>query len=160
MIRRRTRGLLRALVGALTLAVITPACAGHRAPVIVGQTGHTISASVDKVSAAVESLTAQKVIPPQTALTIQQNLQAVNARLKPLPGLLRTIEKIQATDTDATDVITQAIAILDIVGQDISITIAGVPISDTTKSLIELIRATTRLIQDTLVEVASIREGQ
>jgi hypothetical protein len=141
---------------ALTLAV-APACAGHRAPILVGQSALAAAQGIERLSDAGKQLEEAAVLPTAVALNFQKLLLSANDRLKPLPDILRTIDRLQqAGETTGSDV-DKAIAILTVVGQDISVVIQGVPLSDATARLIELTRAAQQTVQTILVEVSKIR---
>lgn len=154
------RFTILALVVALTL---TPGCAGNKAPVLVGQSGLAVAQSIGVLQTGVKDLTPNP-IPYPVSLRIQEDLLKVNDKLRPLPDLLRTIDKLQAANQTATPQIDQALAILELAGQDISVLITGVPVTDATtdamKQLVALVRAAQGAVQTTLEAVAKLKGGK
>jgi len=150
----------RFVVPLIIAALFMPACAGNRAPQLVGESGLAIAQSIGQLQTMVKQLTDAKVITTDVALRSQEVLLRANDRVKQLPPLLRTIDKLQQANASAATPVEQAIAILQIVGQDISVVIAGVPIGDATAKLIDLVRASQLVVQTTLEQVSRLREEQ
>lgn len=152
----RTTQVIAAIVLGV-LAVNAQACAGNKAPVLVGQSGLAVAQSIGQLQTTVKQLTDAKVIPATAALRAQELLLAVNERIKPLPELLRTVDRIQQAGQSTTVPVDQAIAILQVVGQDLSTVLAGVPVGEATAKLIDLVRASQMVVQTTLTEVAKLK---
>lgn len=151
------RTLLAAIVAA---ALIGGGCANHRAPILVGQSALAVSSSIERLSTAGRQLEQASIISAQQALGYQRALLAVNEQMKPLPELLRTVDRLQQAGDSTASETDRAIAILQVVGQDISVVVAGIPVSEATRNLIDLIRAAQKTVSDVLVEVAKIRGGE
>lgn len=143
-----------ALVLACSLACTT---AGNRAPILVAQSGLAVSQSISQVSTAAEQLQKASVLPAAANLRVQETLLAINGKLKPLPDLLRTIDAAQKAGQSGGTTVDQAIGILQVVSTDLSGVLAGVPVAETTKALIELVRAAQTTVTNVLVEVARIK---
>ncbi len=142
----------------LVIALLSAAgCAGNKAPIVVGNSAVAVANSIGALNQAGKQLTDAAVIAPAVNLRLQQVLLAANDKLKPLPDILRTIDHLQTAGSSTASETDRAIAILQVVGQDISIAIAGVPVSDATAKLIELVRAAQQTVQTVLVQVAQIR---
>lgn len=133
--------------------------AAKRAPVLVAQTGVALADSVGAISKATEQLEKASVLPAAAALSVQEGLLKANTSLKPLPDILRTIDAAQKAGDSASTDVEKAIAILKVVAPDISVLLAGVPITEGTKALIELVRAAQGTVTTVLLEVARLREG-
>lgn len=143
---------------ALILTLLTvPACAGNRAPILVGNAAVAVADSIGQLSEAGRQLQEAGVLPVAVALGFQEKLLAANERLKPLPDILRTVDDLQKAGSSTTEPVDRAIAILTVVGQDISVVIGGVPASEATGRLIDLVRAAQQAVSGVLVEVAKIR---
>lgn len=144
----------------LLLVLSFSAACVHNPPILVGQSALAAADSIGKLSTAAKQLEQAAVLPPAAALNFQRALLAVNDKLLPLPDILRTIDRLQKAGSSSASETDRAIAILTVAGQDISVVVAGVPVSDATKALIDLIRAAEQTIQSVLVEVAKIRGRQ
>jgi len=138
--------------------VVTPACsATHQAPILVGQTALAVASSIERLSITGRQLQEAAILTPAAALGFQRALLAVNTQLQPLPDLLRTIDALQQAGASTTSQVDRAIAILSVAGQNISVVIAGVPLSETTEVLIGLVRTAQKTVTDVLIEVAKIK---
>lgn len=142
---------------ALAAALIGTGCAGHRAPILVGQAGLATAQSIEKLSDAGKQLQQAGVLPVAAALGFQERLLQVNEKLKELPNILRTIDRLQEAGNPTAGEVDRAVAVLTVVSQDVSVVIAGVPLSEATGQLITLVRAADKTISDILVGVAQIR---
>ena len=151
---------MRRLCLALVLAVSLSSCAGNPAPILVANSAVAVADSVAAISNAGKQLQQAAVLSVPINTALQQQLLAINTRMQPLPDLLRTIDRLQQAGSMSVSEVEKAIAILQIVGQDISVTIGGVPMSDATKVLIDLVRAAQKTVQTVLIEVAKIRGRQ
>lgn len=140
------------LIVALTLS----ACAHHNPAIVVGQSGLAVAKSIGTLQDATKALTGP-VIPASVALSIQERLVAANDRLRPLPDILRTIDRLQQAGQSAGTEVDKAIAILTVAGQDISIVLAGVPLSTETRALIDAVTTAQKVVQSLLIEVARIK---
>lgn len=130
---------------------------GARAPVLIGQTGEGIIDGLHQVQTTVQQLEQAQVVPTAVALRIQERVVALNAKLKPLPGLLRSIDAAQkASDPTATQV-EQALGILRDVSADLTIVVAGVPIAGATEKLLGIVRAVQMTLAAVLEAVASVK---
>lgn len=157
---KRVGQIALAMFVALGFLAAVPGCAGvRRAPVLVAQSGLATANIIGELQTVTRKLTDAKVVTPQVAIVIQENLLRANDQLKPLPDILRTIDRLIAAGDSAAGPIDQAIAILTVVGQDLSVTIAGVPVGETAAPLIALIRQAQQTIQTTLIEIAKLRGG-
>lgn len=144
------------LIAALTLPLHV-GCVGNRVPIIVGNSAVAVADIIGQLSAAGKKLTDASVLPPASNLNLQQTLLSINNRMKPLPDLLRTVDRLQQAGDSTQSETDQAIAILTVIGQDISVVVAGVPVSDVTKVLIDLVRSAQQTVQMVLVEVGKIK---
>lgn len=141
----------------LVLALSSGACAGKRIPILVGNSAVAVADVIGQLNVVGKQLTDASVIAPTVNLHFQQTLLAANNKMKPLPDILRTVDRLQKASQPTGSETAQAIAILTVVGQDISVVIAGVPVSDSTKVLIELIRSAQQTVQTVLIEVGKIQ---
>lgn len=154
MMKIRAFTLLVAL--ALASATVT-GCAGNKAPVLVAQSAVAMADVIGQVSAAGKTLTDASVLTPAINLGLQKTLLEINEKMKPLPDLLRTVDRLQTAGSASATETDRAIAILTVIGQDVSVVIGGVPVSDATKVLIDLVRAAQKTVSTVLVEVSKIR---
>ncbi len=136
------------------------ACAGNKAPVLVGQIGLATSQSIERVSEGSRQLREAGNMPATVDVNVQGALKAINAKLEPLPEILRSIDRLQIANDSTATLTNRAIAILEEVGQDVSVVIAGVPVGQATQKLLELVRAAQKAIQTTMIEVAKIQGAQ
>lgn len=149
-----------ALVIALVFAPGSTACssAGNKAPILVANVGLGVAQSIGQISAATKQLNEAAGLPTASALRIQEGLLAVNTKLTPLPGILRAIDAAQkAGGTAPGNNVDAALAILEAVSGDVATLLAGVPVNDTTKALIELVRAAQKTTTTVLIEVAKLK---
>ena len=149
----------RIVIALLIIGLMQVACAGARAPILVGQTGLSIVQSIGTLQITVKQLTDAKILSPQAALAVQQALLAANDRLKPLPDLLRTIDAAQKAHDPTASIADQTIAILTAVSTDLVGLLPNIPVAETTKALISLIQQSQQLVRATLTEVATIKRG-
>jgi len=152
-----------ALVAALDVALVmsggSTGCssAGNKAPVLVGQAGLGVAQAIGQISQTTIKLQQASVLPAATALRMQEALLALNTALKPLPDILRTIDAAQqAGNVDASSV-DKAVAILTAVSGDLAVLLAGVPVSETTTALIDLVRAGQTTIATVLVQIGQLK---
>lgn len=154
---------LMVFVGVLALVTVASMgmskCAGKNAPVLVGQIGLASSQSIERISNLSRDLRVAGSLPVASDVRVQQTLKSINSKLEPLPDILRSIDRLQTANSPTADLTTKAIAILEEVGQDVSVVLAGVPITAATEELVKLIRAAQGTIQQTLVAVAKIQGG-
>ena len=151
----RIRNLACALVIA---AVAATGCGGsRRAAVLVGQSGLATAQTVGQLQQTTKQLTDASVISPEVALSVQQKLVSINEKLRPVPDLLRTIERLTAAGDDVTGDLDRAIAVLEVVGTDLSVVIQGIPLADAAKALVDLLRQSQQTVQKTLIELAKLR---
>lgn len=153
MIRR----FLVSFLVALTFSGCAVTTATHKPAVLVGQSGLAITQSIGAIQTSVKQLTDANVIPPNVALGIQTQLLAINTKLAPLPDLLRAIDALEAAGNSEGTSVEQALAILKVVGQDLSIVVSGVPAAAAASSMIDLVRAAQATIQTTMIEVAKLK---
>lgn len=148
--------LFRSVALILALAISAGACR-HNAPLLVGQGALAVAQSIETLSNAGKQLQEAAVLPTAVALGFQERLLVVNDKLKPLPDILRTIDRLQEAGDPMNTEAERAIAILTVVSQDISVVIAGVPVSDASKQLIDLVRAADQTVSAVLTQVARVR---
>lgn len=148
---------MKIVILALTLALGGTACAGHKVPILVGQSALATAQSIERLSDAGRQLEQASILPTAVALGFQKQLLAVNDKLRPLPALLETVDRLQQAGSSTIAETDRAIAILTVIGQDISVVVGGVPVSDATRALIDLVRAAQQTIQTVTIEVAKIK---
>lgn len=161
--RTQTYQTLTAVFLALSL-VLAPACgdALRRAPVLVGQASLSAGQTIGQLQRTVKQLTRTRdnpngVIPADVALRTQEGVLRINADLEPVPGLLRAIDMAQKAGTPDPNQIIQAITILQRVSADLSIVVAGVPVSETTAQVLSLIKSGQTTITTLLIQLARIQ---
>jgi len=156
---RRRFAIVVLIVGCL-FAVSVTGCsdAAKRAPVLVAQSGVALTGSIGQVSDAAAALQKASILPAAAALQLQEGLLAVNSALKPLPDILRTIDAAQKAGAAQQGDVEKAIAILQAVSPQISVLLAGVPVNETTKQIIALVRAAQATVTSVLLEVAKLRQ--
>jgi hypothetical protein len=151
----RVRSLV--LVVVLALTPLLSGCAGHRAPILVAQSAVAMADIIGQVSTAGKNLTDAAVLTPAINLNLQKTLLGINDKMQPLPELLRTVDRLQQAGDPTQSETDRVIAILTVIGEDISVVVGGVPISDATKVLIDLVRAAQKTVSTVLVEVGKIK---
>lgn len=146
---------LAALVVVLALSV---GCAARSVPVLVAQSALGTAQAVGQLQVAAEQLHRAGSLSTAQALAVQQQLLRVNQKLDALVPLLKAIDRVQQAGAPVgvseVDAILQAVIA---VSQDLSLVVAGVPVAETTRSLLELVRAAQQAVATTLVEVARLR---
>lgn len=144
----------------VTIAVcllFTLGCAGeHRAAVLVGQSGLAAAQAVGQLQDTTKALTGPTITPAQ-ALVVQQRLLAINDKIRPLSEMLRTIDRMEQAHESSADLVNQTIAMLEVIGQDVSVSLFGVPLNETTAALIDTIRAAQQTVQTTLVALGQLK---
>lgn len=130
---------------------------GARVPVLIGQTGEGIVDGLHQVQTTVQQLEQAQVVPTAVALRIQERVVALNTKLTPLPGLLRSIDAAQKASTPNAPQIEQALGILRDVSADLTIVVAGVPIAGATEKLLGMVRAIQMTLASVLEAVASLK---
>jgi len=145
---RLTRPILLAVL--LTFA----ACSTHRAPVMVGHVGLSVATAVGQLQVALQQLQQTGVLPARDALVAQEALLRVNAHLAILPPLLRVIDT--ASDPTASD-LERALAALQAASRELSIVVAGVPVSDATARVLTLVQTAQQTITTLTIEIAKIQ---
>lgn len=148
----------RRLVLAVALALALPACAARSVPVLVAQSALGTAQAVGQLQVAAEQLHRAGALTTPQALAVQQQLLRVNAKLEALLPLLRAIDRVQQAGAPVG--VSEVDAILSAViavSQDLSLVVAGVPVAETTRSLLELVRTAQQAVATTLVEVARLR---
>jgi hypothetical protein len=146
------------IVLALLIPAINCTSATQRAPILVAQTGLAVARSIGELSAAVKQLQQASILPAAAALRLQETLLAINTKLEPLPGILRTIDAAQTAGDAAQTDVDRAIAVLQVVSADISTVLVGVPVAETTKVLIDLVRTAQTTVSTVLVEIARLKQ--
>jgi hypothetical protein len=133
-------------------------CAARSVPVLVAQSALGVAQAVGQLQLAAEQLHRAGALDTRAALGVQERLLKVNARVATLIPALKAIDRVQqagapvsATEVDA--VLTAVIAL----SEELSLVVAGVPVADATRQLLELVRAAQQAVATTLVEVARLR---
>lgn len=147
------------LILAVMLLPFSYACTagGKRAPILVAQTGLGVAKTIGAISDAGKALQQASVLPAATALKLQENLLTINTALAPLPDALRAIDNAQKAGSSAGSDVERALAILQVVGGDLTTLLAGVPVNHLTDALIGLVRAAQTTVQTVLIEVARLK---
>lgn len=148
------------LVIAIALApLVSVGCtaAGKRAPILVAQTGLGVAKTIGAISDAGKALQQASVLPAATALKLQEGLLKINTALAPLPNALRAIDNAQKAGSTANNDVDKALAILQVVGGDLTTLLAGVPVNNLTEALIGLVKTAQTTVQTVLIEVARLK---
>ncbi len=154
---KRIRSL--ALCLALAVAPLSLGCSNNRAPVLVAQTGVAVSQSIGNISSAAAQLEKAGTLPTAAALNVQQTLLKANTALKPLPDILRTIDAAQKAGDSVEGDVDKAIAILQVVSPEIATVLAGVPVAETTRAFVDLVRAAQQAVTTATIELAKLKGG-
>lgn len=144
---------------ALLVAPLSVACSNHKAPVLVAQTGIAVSQSIGNISNAAAQLEKAGALPTAAALHVQDSLLKANTALKPLPDLLRTIDAAQKAGDAVEGDVDKAIAILQVVSPEIATVLAGVPVAETTRAFVDLVRAAQTAVTTATIELAKLKGG-
>lgn len=148
----------RRLALPLALALALPACAARSVPVLVAQSALGTAQAVGQLQVAAEQLHRAGSLTTPQALAVQTQLLRVNQRLGALVPMLQAIDRVQQAGAPVS--VTEVDAILGAViaiSEDLSLVVAGVPVAETTRSLLELVRAAQSAVATTLVEIARLR---
>lgn len=156
--RLRVPAALVLLVGTM-LATTAASCPKEKAPILLGQAGLAVVNAIGEIQVATKQLTDAKILPPATALSVQEKLGALNDQVKPLPGLLRTIDAAQKAGNADLSTLERAIAVLEVVSADLSVVLGGVPVEATTVKVIALVREAQKTTTTILIEIAKLRGG-
>lgn len=158
---RQTRAAVLLLGASLTLG---SACGDvlRRAPIMVAHASLAAGQTIGQLQRTVKQLTKTAdnpngVIPPAAALSAQTTLLRINADLEPVPPLLRAIDAAQKAGAVDPNQVIQAITILQRVSGDLSIVVAGVPITDATAQVLELVKTGQTTITTLLVELGRVQ---
>jgi hypothetical protein len=151
------------MVALLISSLMFTACAsgGKRAPVLVGQASLAAGQTIGQLQRTIQQLTRTRdepgTIPTHVALQAQETLLRVNAKLDLVPPLLRSIDAAQQTGNPDQSQVMQAIDLLQKVSADLSIVVAGIPLSDGTKQVLALIQSGQTTITTLLVQLGKIQ---
>lgn len=137
----------------------TPACAGKNAPTLIGQTSVALAQSIGQLQLTTKQLTDAGTIPPTIARDVQRQLLVANGGIqKAIPILEALDHAIQAGQGADPVLVDQVVAVLQSVSTDLSTVVAGVPLAETTKTFITLVRAAQSAVTTVLVEVARFKK--
>jgi len=142
---------------AFMVGIVLSSCAENKAPVLVGQSGLAIAQGIGQLQTTTKQLTDAKALTPEQALKVQQALLDANEKVRPLPQLLRDIDAAQQASLPTATLIDRGLAILQVVGNDLTLSVAGVPVSDTVKQLLDLVRATQNTIATTTANLNTLK---
>jgi hypothetical protein len=158
-----TKTLVVLLAAGMSMTTLS-ACGGgmKRAPVLVGQTTLATGQTIGQIQRAIKSLTRSDtnpkgVISPENALIAQEALLKLNTQLEPVPALLRAIDVAQQTGNVDQSQVLQAIDMLQKVSADLSIVVAGIPLSDATKQIMTLVQTGQTTVTTLLVQLGKIQ---
>jgi hypothetical protein len=150
------RSLLILLIGTMLVA---PACGGARqAPVFVAQGGVVAAKTVGSLSDTIDQLTTPRgPISKEIALQAQERLLQVNNGLKKLVPILRSIDAAQQAGNPELSQLEQALKLLEAVSSDLSLVVAGIPVSSSTADILKAVQEGQKAITTVLAEVARIQ---
>jgi hypothetical protein len=133
-------------------------CAGKTAPVVVAQTGLGMAQSIGQLQVATEQLQRGGVIDVRTALGLQERLLALNTRLGALVPVLKTFDRLRLAGVPPTiSELDVALSQIVAISQDLSVLLAGVPVNDSVRAVIDLVRASQQTVAMTIVELTRLR---
>lgn len=146
------------LAAMLVVLALSTACAAKSVPVLVGQSALGLAQSVGQLQVAAEQLHRAGALTTPQALAVQQRLLTVNTRIGQIIPTLRAIDRVQQAGAPigATEV-EAVLAAVVAVSEELSLVVAGVPIAETTRQLLELVRTAQQAVATTLIEVARLR---
>lgn len=153
MLKRRkvTLGIVMLLAAYTSMGA---SCDRRTVGTVAGQSGLAVIQSVGEVRKLTDALVAQKILTPEQGIAVLEKLRPVVEDVtNKLPPLLRVID---AGNPDQGTV-DSAIAILETASENLSVVIGGVPMNETTRRLVDLIRATQKTVTTALLEVAKVR---
>lgn len=141
----------------LTLGV-TAGCAARSAPVLIAQSALGTAQTVGQLQVAAEQLHRTGALSTAQALTVQQRLLRVNTRLGEVVPVLKAIDRLQQAGAPVTLAEVDAVlAAVIAISEDLSLVVAGVPVADSTRALLDLVQASQQAVATTLVEIARLR---
>ena len=145
-------------LAALALCLALSACAAKSVPVVVAQSALGLAQSVGQLQVAAEQLHRAGALSTPQALAVQQRLLSVNGKISNLIPTLRAIDRVQqaGAPVSATEVEAVLTAIVA-VSEELSLVVAGVPLAETTRALLDLVRAAQQAVAATLIEIARLR---
>ena len=157
-------GMASLMIALVLFAAGCSAGALQRAPEMVGAAGEATAISIGTLQTSIASLTKtstnpQGVIPSDVALHAQNGLLSVNTGMKPLPGILRAIDLAQQNGSPDASLIQQALTILQAVSGDLSIVVAGIPVNDATRQILDAVVAGQRTVTTLLVQLGRLSAG-
>lgn len=149
----------RYIVFSLMAALLwMPACAGKSVPVLIGQTSVAVAQSIGQLQVVTKQLTDAKAVPAPVALSVQKGLLQANASVEKVIPILEALDNaIKAGQGADPALIDRALAILQSVSADLSTVLTGVPLSDTTRQVVDLVRAAQTAVTTVLIEVARFK---
>jgi hypothetical protein len=140
------RSLLILLIGA------------RQAPVFVAQGGVVAAKTVGSLSDTIDQLTTPRgPISKEIALQAQERLLQVNNGLKKLVPILRSIDAAQQAGNPELSQLEQALKLLEAVSSDLSLVVAGIPVSSSTADILKAVQEGQKAITTVLAEVARIQ---
>lgn len=149
---------MRRLAAILVVLALGVGCAARSVPVLVAQSALGTAQAIGQVQVAAEQLHRAGALTTPQALAVQQQLLRVNAKLEALLPLLRAIDRGQQAGAPVgvseVDAVLQAVVAIS---EELSLVVAGVPIADTTRQLLDLVRAAQQAVATTVVEIARLR---
>lgn len=142
----------------VVLALLAQGCAARSAPVVVAQAALGAAQAVGQLQLAAEQLHRAGSLDTRTALAVQERLLRVNARLGEIVPVLRALDRVQQAGAPVTVAeVEVALSMVIAVSQELSLVVAGVPVSDATRQLLEAVRVAQQAVATTLVEIARLR---
>lgn len=150
---RRLAGL-----GLVLALLLVQGCAARSMPVLVAQSALGLAQAVGQLQLAAEQLHRAGALTTSQAIAVQTRLLAVDDRIRDLVPTLRAIDRGQQAGAPVgvseVDAVLQAVVAIS---EELSLVVAGVPIADTTRQLLDLVRAAQQAVATTVVEIARLR---
>lgn len=148
----------RAVAAAALALALASGCAARSVPVVVAQAALGTAQAVGQVQVAAEQLHRAGALTTAQALQVQERLLRVNARLGEIVPVLRALDRVQQAGAPVTVAeVEVALSMVIAVSQELSLVVAGVPVSDATRQLLEAVRVAQQAVATTMVEIARLR---
>ena len=128
--------------------------------IVLGQVGVTLADSIGQMQVLTKQLVDAKVLPPQNALPVQEQLLKLNEALKPVPQILRDLDAMREANKVDLSVVDKAITALQFVAKQLPSILKGVPVADTTGKLIALLQEAQKTTDIILTELAKLKGTQ
>ena len=146
----------RKYIAALVFSALLVAQCGDKI-IILGQVGAGLADSIGRMQVLTKQLVDAKVLPPKAAISIQEDLIKLNDALRPVPQILRDLDKMRETNAVDIKVVETAVQVLELVAKQLPEILKGIPVTEVTSKLITLINEARNTTNTILLELAKLK---